>query len=380
MTLLTPQQAMIKASELVGSDDFGPDGFREGLERTLEAFARVPMTDQARRGAENKIVNDLAIRCRIEAWYLLHPEIEDLEIDGPVLVCGLPRTGTTATVGMMALDLRFRFLRTWEALDPTPPPIAEQEDIDPRVVAARKAAQFYDKPTMHIHDPDGPEEDIALLSPLNMHGFHGPFPMPDDFVRWWITADFTSTYAYHRRVMKLLQSRRPPGLWLLKAPAHLFKLDAFNTAFPNARYVMTHRDPAKVIPSVASLQYTMQAARTEPGSINKGERGRHFLSLWREGMELGLAARQRIGEDRFIDVTNDEIIRDPLSVFERIYNHIGLPIGDEFAGQLSEYKVRNAPGARGEHRYTAEEYGLSHQAIRQAFSGYIQRFGLAHQP
>ncbi len=374
--VLTAQDAFAKASVLAGSDDFGPDGYREGLERTLDALAHMPLTDGAEAIAITKIVNDLATRCRVEAWYTAHPEIEDVEIEGPVLVCGLPRTGTTATVGMLALDPRFRFLRTWEGLAPIPPPIADQEDHDPRVIAARAAATAYDKPNMHIHDPDGPEEDISLLSPLNMHGFHGALPMPDSYIRWWVDADYTSTYAYHRRVMKLLQSRRPPGLWLLKSPAHLFKLDAFIQAFPNARFIMTHRDPAKVIPSVASLQSTMQAARTLPGSIDKAERGRFFQALWQQGIDAGLAARQRIGESRFIDVTNHEIIREPLSVFKRIYAHLNLPMHDGFEDRVTAYNARNAPGSGGEHRYTAEEYGLCTASIRETFRNYIVRFGL----
>ncbi len=373
---MTAAQAVERAIALAGSDDFGLGAWRDGLEKTLDAFARIPLTDTARTTAETKIVSDLAIRCRIEAWYRAHPAVEDEVIEGPILVCGMPRTGTTATVGMLALDPRFRFLRVWEALSPVPPPVAGEEDADPRLIAARAAAKNYDKPGMHIHDPDGPEEDVSLLSPLALRGFHGVLCMPDDYMAGWADTNYREVYAYHRRVLKLLQSRRGPRLWLLKAPPHLFHLDAFAHIFPNARFVMTHRDPAKVIPSVASLQWTMQAARAQPGAVDKVERGRHFLHFWRQGIDRGLAARARLGEDRFIDVTNDELVRDPVAVLVRVYAHLGLAVPAEFREKVAAYNARNAHSAGGGHYYTAEEYGLTRDEIRLTFADYIERFTL----
>lgn len=209
-----------------------------------------------------------------------------------------------------------------------------------------------------------------------MHGFHGAYPMPNDYMHWWANLDYRDVYANHRRVMKLLQSRRGPRLWLLKAPPHLFHLEAFAATFPNARFIMTHRDPAKVIASVASLQSTMQAARTEPGTIDRHERGHFFQSFYADGLNRGLAARALIGEARFIDVTNDEVVRDPLSVFERVYDHIGLARHGDFADRVAAYNARNAQSAGGQHYYAAEDYGLSREGIREAFAGYIDRFGV----
>ena len=118
-----------------------------------------------------------------------------------------------------------------------PPPVAGEEDQDPRVIAARAAAKDYDKPEMHLFDPDGPEEDLVYFAGLNMRAYHGALPMPDEFLDWWMADDFASTYTCHARVLKLLQSRRPPYLWLLKAPVHVFKLEAFA-----AQYLSVEKD------------------------------------------------------------------------------------------------------------------------------------------
>jgi Sulfotransferase family len=373
---LCADEAIAKAVEVAGCSDFGPVGFREGLERSLAAFERLPLTTKAREFASNKVVQDLVTRLRIEEWYSTHPGIDAQPVEGPVFVVGLPRTGTTATVAMLALDERFRFLRGWEGINPIPPPIAAEEGNDPRLIAARTAAKNYDMAHMHLFDPEGPEEDLAFLSGLNMHAYYGAYPMPDDYLAWWLAEDFGSTYAYLERVFKLLHSKRPPHLWLLKSPPHLFRLDAIARQFPAAKFVMTHRDPLKVLASVASLHYTLYNERCTPGVIEKEKVGPGLLRFWTEGMRRALSARAALGEHRFIDVLNDDVIKRPLEVFERVYAHLGIDLTAGLKTRLVAYNSRNAPGAFGSHRYTLEEYGLSDGGVRQAFREYMDRFSL----
>lgn len=376
MAAMTAGEAKARAAVLAGVDDFGPSGFEEGLERTLAAFPQLPLRSGVMTAALDRIVQDLANRLRIEQWYAAHPELEAQTVEGPVLVCGLPRTGTTATVGMLALDPRFRFPRMWEMAQPVPPPRLDEEANDPRAIDYREAILAHSHASQHIADPDGPEEDMVGLAPLNMHAYHGAFPMPDDFVAWWTQADFASTYAYHRRVLKLLQSERPPYLWLLKGPVHLFHLEAFAAEYPNAKFVWTHRDPASVIPSVSSLQYTLHSARCVEGALDKAAAGPKALAFWREGMCRALAARERIGEHRFVDVWNRDVVSRPVETFAGLYDRLGFDFTSRLEADVAEYNRRNAQGAFGEHRYTAEEYGLSKDAIREAFAAYCARFGV----
>lgn len=372
---LTPETAMAQACAATGLSDFGADEFREGLERLLEAISRMPLLPGTREGIEAKVVKDLATRLRIEAWIAAHPDLQAESIEGVVLVCGLPRTGTTATVAMLALDERFRFLRAWEANAPIPPPILADEANDPRRRAAIEANAAYGMRSKHLSDPDGPEEDIALLTGLTMHSYNGHLPMPADYLDWWIAKDFAGHYRYLESVLKLLQSRRGPRKWLLKSPPHMFKLAAFAERFPNTQYVWTHRDPAKVIPSAASLQTGMQAERSLPDSVDPAECGLMLLDFWRQGMDRGLAARAKIGEDRFIDIHNADVVERPVETFERIYAHLDMTLSKDLRQRLIDYSVRNAPGAFGAHRYSPEEYGLSAGHVREAFAEYLGRFG-----
>ena len=371
---MTAAGAKARAVQLAGWDDFGAAGFEEGLERALGAFPRLPLKPEVMTAALDRIVQDLANRLRVQQWYAAHPEVEAQAIEGPVLVCGLPRTGTTATVGMLALDPRFRFPRMWEMSQPVPPPRLADEASDPRAVAYRKAILAHSHTSQHIADPDGPEEDMVGLAPLDMHAYHGAFPMPDDFIAWWTQADFASTYAYHRRVLKLLQSERPPHLWLLKGPVHLFHLDAFAAEYPQAKFVWTHRDPASVIPSVSSLQHRLHSARCVDGALDKDAAGPKALAFWAEGMRRALVARDRLGEHRFIDLWNRDVVSRPVETFAGLYDRLGFAFTPTLEADLANYNRRNAQGAFGEHRYTAEEYGLTKDVIREAFVDYCDRF------
>lgn len=374
--MLTAEDAKRRAVTLAGFDDFGPEGWREGLEHSLAAFAELPLTDSARAAAEAKLIADLANRLRIERHWRDNAEVRAQQVEGPIVVVGLPRTGTTATVAMMALDPRFRFLRAWEANQPLPPPVLESETHDLRVLAARAAASGYANQAQHLHDPDGPEEDLAMLAGLDMHAYHGAYPMPDWYSRWWIEAPFASTYAMHAKTLQVLHSRRPPHLWLLKSPPHLFHLEALAAQYPNARFIMTHRDPAKVIASVSSLHRRLHAERCRSEALEPERYGPKYLAFWREGMERALAARARIGENRFLDVRNHDVVERPLETFEAIYAFLGMELDCALRARLDAYTAVNARGAFGEHRYTAEEYGTSAAEIREAFRGYVKRFDL----
>lgn len=376
MSTTDANELIRQAVTAAGSDDFGPTGLREGLERNLEAMARVPLKPDARRTIEERFVVDMVTRLQIIRWNEQHSGSSRQAIEGPVLVFGMPRTGTTATVAMLALDERFRFLRGWEGAQPLPPPIAGEEDADPRVIAARSTVNTLTTQSMHLHDPDGPEEDLVYFAGLDMRAFHGSLPMPRDYLQWWIDDDFASTYAVHAQVLQALQSRRPPHLWLLKAPPHLFKLEAFAKQYPNAKFVMTHRDPRKLIPSVASLSYHLHCVRCHADQVDKHAVGAQALWFWSEGIRRGLAARARIGEHRFIDVPNDEVVKTPLAVFERIYDHLDMELTPAMRQRVTAYGKRNAPGAFGEHRYTLEEYGLTAQSVGAAFKDYLERFAL----
>ena len=378
MTEFDAEALLAQARTQTGFDDFGDNSFREGLDQACKALRQLPLTESAKQGALGKIVNDMSNRLRIEAWYKDHPEIENETIEGPLLVFGLPRTGTTATVNMLALDDRYRFPRRWEGQSQVPPPILGEEDRDPRVIQAREEAVAINEKNRHWHlyDADGPEEDQLVFGGLNMRNLYGMYPISEEYMWWWIEDDYRSTFAYFDRVFKLLQSRRPPNFWLLKSPSHLFKLDALLERYPDLKIVMTHRDPAKLIASMASVFQMTYDSSCGTGAIDKRWTGRRALEMWSEGIKRGMATRDRIGDHRFVDVYNSDVVRDPIAAFEKAYDELGFQLDAKTRARLADYHQENAKGAYGSHDYTPEEYGLEDSKVRAAFKEYIDRFGL----
>lgn len=372
----TAEQLLQQAAVQEGHQDFGPGDFRDGLRVLLDSLEidgdLDPDTDAAVvADLRRRLVN----RLQVEAWYAEHPEVDDVEIDGPVDITGLPRTGTTALADMLSLDPQFRCLRGWEQQQPVPPPVPEREADDPRRQAFLRmhAQRSPEQAAMHIFEVDATMEDTEVLG-MAFHGQQMTLPVPG-YRKWWRHADLTQTYRYHRRVVKLLGSRRPPQLWLFKAPHHKFHLEALAAAYPGIRFVMTHRDPAKVVPSYTSLVSTIF-----PPAV--GERDLHSLGAevsehLREGMEHAIAQRARIGEDRFLDVAHRDLARDPKGTIRCVYDWLGLELSPTVEQNILRWQTENAVGAQGTHRYTAEQFGLSAGQIRSDYDFYIRHFDVA---
>ena len=243
---------------------------------------------------------------------------------GPVDIIGLPRTGTTALANMMSLDPQFRCLRGWEQSQPLPPPRPETDATDPRRMRLAEENEHLspELKAMHLYDLDATMEDSEVLG-MAFHGQQYTLPVYG-YHDWWRRADLTETYAYHRRVVQLLQSEHPPDLWLFKAPHHKFHLEPIVAAYPDVRFVMTHRDPAKSVPSYSSLVSTIFPPSTGERDLHRV--GHEVSEHLRIGMENAIAARARIGEDRFLDVHHRELVGDPLGTLARVYDFCGLEL------------------------------------------------------
>ncbi|HEX3288490.1 MAG TPA: sulfotransferase [Mycobacterium sp.] len=356
-----------------GLTDFGPGDFRDGLATLLDSLERDGDLNPA---ADARVVDDfrrrLVNRLEVEAWYAEHPEIDQLPVSGPVDINGLPRTGTTALANMMSLDPQFRCLRGWEQNKPCPPPTTRDEANDPRRIAAEEFNKQLppEAKALHLYDLDATMEDTELLG-MAFHGQGYTLPV-FGYHAWWRRADLAPTYLYHRRVVKLLQSQRPPDLWLFKAPHHMFHLEAITAAYPDVRFVMTHRDPAKVVPSYVS---TVNMFFPPPdGERDMRRLGREVCEHLRDGMVNTIAARDRLGEERFIDVHHHELVADPLGTLDRVYHFLQLPLDNAFLQSVTHWQQRNKVGTHGVHRYTAQEYGLDPAQIRADYDFYIDHF------
>jgi hypothetical protein len=370
---------LAEARERTGLADFGDASFREGLDVLLDDLARAELSPLGTMVWRGRLLSHLVGRLRVEDWLARHPELERLPVPAPVFVVGLPRTGTTALSHLLAQDPATRSLRVWESAQPVPPPESATEHTDPRIEAATKqlAAMHQLSPrlaAMHEDTPTGPTENHDLLG-MSFRTFHfeGMSWLPR-YVAWWLACDMRPAYRFHRRVLQLLQSRCPPDRWMLKSPPDSFCLDAVLAVYPDARFVMTHRDPAAVLGSVCSLIHTMYEMTGKPPARERI--GAAELASWSEAMSRLLAVRARIGEERFADVHFRELVADPLGTIARSYAKLGLPFTDAAERGIAAFAAAHPRGRHGEHRYQLADWGLAREAVHEAFRFYRERCGV----
>jgi hypothetical protein len=369
---------MEKASARTELSNFGDPYFRLGLERFLESISEE--SDKFSQEGVDTItegfVNCLEQRLRIEDWYSTHPEIGLEQPEQPLMITGLPRTGTSAFANLLSLEPAFRCLRAWEQASPVPPPTLESEVNDPRRLRARKAldamqAKRPDQLTKHLYEIDSTTEDVQLLRlECRAQSFTTPV---FGYHRWWRDNDMRAAYANQRRVVKLLQSRRPPNRWLFKAPHYVFHLEDLIAAYPDARFVVTHRDPVKTLSSWASLLISL----FPPGSrerISIADFGKHIAEHQAIGMRRMMDARAKIGEHRFLDIHYHRFVDDPLGVLAQVYDFIRLPFSSSVQQHMREWIEANRPGKYGKHVYTAEQFGIDERAVRERFAFYTDAF------
>ncbi|MDT5008401.1 MAG: hypothetical protein QOH57_18 [Mycobacterium sp.] len=366
------------ACAATGLSDFGSTYYREGLDRTVDALnAQAELNDLGRVMQHATISNALIQRLKIVDTYKAHPEIADEVVDGPVVVLGLPRTGTTALGQLMSADPQFRFLRTWESQAPTPPPESATQHTDPRIAQAAEGIgmieqMFPDFQAIVSSEAQAATEcqDLMGMSFRTFH-FDGVVRVPN-YVQWLLQCDMRETYEFHRDVLKLLQWHCKPSLWLLRTPVHMFALDAFVQVYPNAKFVWSHRDPAKVLGSVCSLIAYVRSWSSDYRDAR--ELGAEQLAWWAEGIGRAMDFRTKYGDDRFVDVSFADLQTDSVNTVARSYERLGLAFTDDARAGVAQWAEGHKPGHRGTHTYDLADYGLTPEQVREVFSDYLARY------
>lgn len=364
-----------------GLEDTGGTHFREGLDRLVASMnAEGGLNEMGEVMQHVRLCTLLEARLQVEDTYRQHPEIDQQEIEGPVFVIGLPRTGTTALSQLVAADPQFRSLRTWESGAPVPPPETATEHTDPRIAATESGlAYMYEHfPLMRsLHHAEAATatecQDLMGMSFRTVH-FDG-FARVPSYLDWVIDTDMRETYHYHRRVLRLLQWHCPPTLWHLKTPVHMFALEALVETYPEARFLWSHRDPTKVLASVCSLiHYTRSwsSDRDDPEELGVEE-----LDRWWVATERAMAFRERTGDARFADITFEDLQTDPIAALANGLEHIGIEFNQGSRRAVTGWASSHEPGAQGTHTYSLSDYGLHPDQVKERFAPYYAKFNIS---
>lgn len=328
----------------------------------------------------NQLVGLLTTRLRFEALWKAHPEILDLPVERPIVIIGLPRSGTTILHRLLSRDPARRSSPFWEQVMPLPEgdPTAAQPDPDPRLLKMQQSLTMLDAVTpdlklMHELTADQPDEDLSLLLfGFSSLQFEWSYRVPA-YSRWYQAFDHTEGYRYFRRVLQTLQWLRGGERWVLKAPQHLEQLGPLLSVFPDAVLVQTHRDPVPAIISLASL--TTYGGRRYYDNPNPHAIGADMASIVERLLRKGVQDRPQ-DDSAFVDIQFTDLVADPLACVKRIYAIAGDDLTPEAEAAMQVWIDDNRQGKHGGHAYAAEDFGLDVGDLRRRLAFYQDRFGI----
>lgn len=374
-----------QASAELGLDDFGPQDYRERMDLLLECYRSVPGLSPA--GQVNlyaQFVQLLKNRLLLADLVRREPEVLETELVPPVMIAGLPRTGTTHLQQLLAATGLFRTLPYWESLEPFPLPGERGVEPDPRIGRTAQAMDAMHAALPHMilmHEMDGPEhvhEEIALLACDFSTMF---FETLTDVPRWvdhYRAHDQAPHYSYLRLQLQALQHLdrargRGGRRWLLKSPQHLEQLPVVAQVFPGATVVITHRDPAHVVTSLATMvAYTERMFRAAP--LDPHDTGRRWADRLEVMLDALLRDRDELGPDTSIDLPFDQFMADQEGALERVLALAGEDFTSTARAGAADYLATHARGHLGRVDYRPEAVGLDPDELRARFAPYSRRF------
>lgn len=378
---LRASDLMAQARTMTGLDSFGHAKFIAGLEMLIESMnGEAALTPAGTEAQRQRIVGLLVNRLRIERALEEHADIQDERIESPLVIVGLPRTGSTLTHRLLASDADHTAMRWWEGRYPAMLPGERRGHPTKRRALGRaevEAVVAASPEAMNIHpwDFEGADEEILLIE----HSFHSSVPesfmyLPS-YSSWIEAQDHVPVYRDLLVMLQYLQwqdGARKGKRWVLKSPHHLGYLDALLEVFPDAKIIQTHRDPLQTVPSFCSMCASLSAPLTLKPDMQAI--GTHWAMKLARNLERSTAVAARY-PDRCIDLYFRDMVKDPIFEMERLYAFIGKAFGDRARADMQSHREADDHQANA-HSYSLSDYGLHEAQIGGLFGAYIERHDL----
>ena len=370
-----------RACERAGLDDFGGDSWRAGLDLLVTTVESAPAVNPGGRDyVYGQFVDALWNRLRVVDYRKQHPEASEETVKRPLVILGLPRTGTSLASYLLEQDPARRSLLTWEAEDSVPPATADMLRSDPRCLKKKaeldvlaeglKAAAI---PMVHWDEADGPTECVYLHNQDFKAYLWEAFMPTTAYADWLLETDMTSAYAYEKSVLQMLQSRAP-GTWSLKMPSHAVHINALLATFPDARIVWAHRDPFKSTASFLHLNYLTRAVLGAEFDVD--EIVPNILRQLQAHISRPLRVRRVVGDDRFFDLHYADLMRDPLGVMRALYDWAGDELSAFTKQTMLDWLKRNPQNRFGVQPYSLDGSGVTQADLEPIFDEYLSVFDI----
>lgn len=339
---------------------------------SIEAEARPSAVGRRRIGT--MLTGLLAQRLRMVDFAASSDVVEYEMIRSPIIVTGLPRTGTTMLADLLAQDPFNRALQGWQAATVAPPPALGDLGSDPRLREAlardeRRSARVPDLAAKRALGATRPAECVQLLATsFASLSFETILDVPA-YAAWYDDTDMVEPYRFHHLGLRTLQTTVPTERWSLKSPAHLWHLDALRAVYPDARLIVTHRDPAKVVPSVASLCATLRSMHSD--AVDPEAVGRHWRDRCHHALEVSASHLADWDAATVFHLPYAELVDDPVGSIERAYQRFGFDLCDLGRRRMAAWHEQHPRERNGAHHYDAASFGLDEEALRREFAGYM---------
>jgi hypothetical protein len=375
--------ALEQAASQTGLWDFGEDIYSEPLAVYMAGvLAEAGLSPLGEVTIWGQIVQFLANRLLVEDQIRRHPEILQQAIARPIVIAGLPRTGTTHLHNLISADPAFRYLPWWESLEPVPP-LSEQGrhfDVDPRWLRSEQGIEMRDRMMPHfkrMHDmwPDHSHEEIHLLAIAGSTMFFEALAISPTWRDWYLDHDQTPYYAYMKRVLKVLQFLRGGERWILKSPQHLEQFGPLRATFPDATFVVTHRDPVAVTASMATM--SAYSARLSRDPVDPVTIGRFWSDRIQRMLQACVRDRELLPARQSVDVLFDDFMADDVAMVERLYGLADQPFTAAVRSTMDAFMAEHPRGKHGRVLYDLADIGLDRAERREALHFYVERFGVA---
>jgi len=384
---LDSDQLIAQAQEATGLDDLGPSTFRDGLDRLVDSLgSEARLNDAGRAAAPAVLSRYLANRLQVIDWHHRHPDMAAADVLPPVVMIGMGRTGTTILFDLLAQDPANRVPRTWEVDRPCPPPETATYETDPRISEVQAGIDLLmaHQPSFLAMHPLGARLGQECISMTGCEFasliFASQFRLPS--YQSWLTndADLAPAYAFHRKFLQLLQWHHRGERWVLKSGAHQWSLPALVAAYPRAVYIQTHRDPVRVLPSLATLFATVHRGMSDDVGLPL------VAADWAEStldaLDRSVTAREDglIPPGRAVDVDYVGFMREPIGTVRRIYEQLGMSLPSAAEARMRAFLAAHPADAHGVFRYSLADCGLDAGWINERARRYCEYFSVSPEP
>jgi len=359
---------------------FGDDGFLEPLDVLLAALEKEAELSLIGRWLTRRfLLRLLEGRIQMREYLRADPGVADEEIRRPIFVTGAPRTGTTILHAVLVQDASLRPPLGWELLRPVPPPDPATFAADPRIALAEAELRMLARvdPAMdaiHEYGARNPKECLSAMSfEFRSEEFTARYCVPS-YAAWLQRCDMRPAYAWHRRVLQVLQRRTGAPQWMLKSPVHLHSLTTLLKVYPDARIAVTHRDPLRVLGSVTSLVANLRWVHSE--KVDFAAIARYHADLYHGSLDQLVTLEERgwLPPERLHHGHYADFLGDPLEAVRAIYAAFGLPLREETCARMRAYLAVRPKDQHGEHRYSFDDLGLDRDAELRRFARYREHF------